>query len=152
MRWIKGLILAAILLIVVLVGILFAVNNQQTIALNLIWLELPAVSLSVWLLATLVFGVILGMLAMLGVYVRLKATLARSQRQNKQQRKELDSLRTQEFKELACRAAKRTVGRHCHWLRVRLSPSLTPPTSHTSACGLVSRPLPGLLRRAELPA
>jgi putative membrane protein len=101
MRWIKGLILAVILLIVVLVGILFAVNNQQTVALNLIWLELPAVSLSVWLLATLVFGVVLGMLAMLGVYVRLKATLARSQRQNKQHRKELDSLRTQEFKELA---------------------------------------------------
>jgi putative membrane protein len=48
-----------------------------------------------------VFGVVLGMLAMLGVYVRLKATLARSQRHNKQQRKELDSLRTQEFKELA---------------------------------------------------
>jgi len=101
MRWIKGLILAVILLVVVLVGILFAVNNQQTIALNLIWLELPPVSLSVWLLATLVAGVLLGMLAMLGVYVRLKATLARSQRQNKQQRKELDSLRTQEFKELA---------------------------------------------------
>ncbi|MCL5427532.1 MAG: LapA family protein [Gammaproteobacteria bacterium] len=101
MRWIKGLILAVILLVVVLVGILFAVNNQQTIALNLIWLELPAVSLSVWLLATLVVGVLLGMLAMLGVYVRLKATLARSQRHNKQQRKELDSLRTQEFKELA---------------------------------------------------
>ncbi|HDZ45758.1 hypothetical protein LCGC14_0191720 [marine sediment metagenome] len=101
MRWIKGLILAVILLIVVLVGILFAVNNQQTIALNLIWLELPAVSLSVWLLATLVVGVLLGMLAMLGVYVRLKANLARSQRHNKQQRKELDSLRTQEFKELA---------------------------------------------------
>lgn len=101
MRWIKGLILAVILLIVVLVGILFAVNNQQTIALNLIWLELPPVSLSVWLLATLAFGVVLGMLAMLGVYVRLKATLVRSQRQNKQQRKELDSLRTQEFKELA---------------------------------------------------
>ncbi|AJY51314.1 MULTISPECIES: LapA family protein [Halomonadaceae] len=101
MRWIKGLILAVILLIVVLVGILFAVNNQQTIALNLIWLELPAVSLSVWLLATLVFGVLLGMLAMLGVYVRLKAILARSERHNKQQRKELDNLRTREFKELA---------------------------------------------------
>ena len=36
MRWIKGLILAIILLVVLLVGILFAVNNQQTIALNLI--------------------------------------------------------------------------------------------------------------------
>lgn len=66
MRWIKGLILAIILLVVLLVGILFAVNNQQTIALNLIWLELPAISLSVWLLATLTLGVLVGMLAMMG--------------------------------------------------------------------------------------
>lgn len=101
MRWIKGLILAIIMLAVLLVGILFAVNNQQTIALNLIWVELPPVSLSVWLLATLTFGVIIGMLAMLGVYVRLKAKLARSERHTKQQRKELDRLRTQEFKEIA---------------------------------------------------
>ena len=41
MRWIKGLILAIILLLVLLVGILFAVNNQQTIGLNLIWFALP---------------------------------------------------------------------------------------------------------------
>ncbi|MDM7481842.1 DUF1049 domain-containing protein [Halomonas sp. 141] len=101
MRWIKGLILAVILLIVLLVGILFAVNNQQAIALNLIWTELPAVSLSVWLLATLTLGVVVGMIAMLGVYVRLRAKLVRSERHNKQQRKELDRLRTQEFKELA---------------------------------------------------
>lgn len=101
MRWIKGLILAIILLVVLLIGILFAVNNQQTVALNLIWVELPPVSLSVWLLATLAFGVILGMLAMLGVYVRLKARLARSERHSKQQRKELDRLRTQELKEVA---------------------------------------------------
>ena len=63
----------------------------------------PSISatLSVWLLATLAVGVIVGMLAMLGVYVRLKAQLARSERHNKQQRKELDRLRTQGFKELA---------------------------------------------------
>lgn len=101
MRWIKGLILAVILLVVLLVGILFAVNNQQTIGLNLIWLELPPISLSAWLLATLTAGVILGMVAMLGVYARLKAHLARAQRRNKQQQKELDRLRTQELKELA---------------------------------------------------
>ncbi|CAM4024299.1 LapA family protein [Vreelandella rituensis] len=101
MRWIKGLILAVILLLVILTGILFAVNNQQTIGLNLIWVELPPVSLSVWLLAALAVGVVLGMLAMLGVYVRLRALLSRAERQNKQQRKELDSLRTQELKELA---------------------------------------------------
>lgn len=100
MRWLKGLIFAVILLTVLLVGILFAVNNQQTVPLNLIWLELPAVSLSVWLLAALVCGVVLGMLAMLGVWLRLRTSLSRAQRLNRQQRKELDQLRVQELKEL----------------------------------------------------
>ncbi|MFD2189719.1 LapA family protein [Pistricoccus aurantiacus] len=101
MRWLKGLILAIILICVLLVGMLFAVNNQQTIALDLIWIELPPVSLSVWLLATLACGVLLGMLAMMGVYIRLRALLTRAQRHNQQQRKELDRLRVQELKEVA---------------------------------------------------
>lgn len=100
MRWLKGLILALILLIVLLVGILFAVNNQQTLPLNLIWLELPPASLSFWLLASLAVGVVLGMLAMSGVYLRLRTLLTRAQRHNQQQRKELDKLRIQEMKEL----------------------------------------------------
>ncbi|WP_108446624.1 lipopolysaccharide assembly protein LapA domain-containing protein [Halomonas denitrificans] len=100
MRWLKGLILAIILLAVLLIGILFAVNNQQTLPLNLIWIELPAVSLSVWLLASLTVGVLLGMLAMSGVYLRLRTLLTRAQRHNQQQRKELDRLRVQEMKEL----------------------------------------------------
>lgn len=98
MRWLKGLILAVILLAVLLIGILFAVNNQQTVPLNLIWLELPAISLSVWLLAALVCGVVLGMLAMLGVWLRLRTALSRAHRLNRQQRNELDQLRVQELK------------------------------------------------------
>ncbi len=66
MRWLKGLILAIILLAVLLVGILFAVNNREALPLNLIWIELPPASLSVWLLASLAVGVLLGMLAMSG--------------------------------------------------------------------------------------
>ncbi|MCG6656280.1 LapA family protein [Halomonas campisalis] len=100
MRWLKGLILAIILLGVLLVGILFAVNNQHTVPLNLIWVELPPISLSVWLLASLASGVVLGMLAMTGVWLRLRTTLSRAQRLNRQQRKELDRLRVQELKEL----------------------------------------------------
>ncbi|MDR5902190.1 MULTISPECIES: LapA family protein [Halomonas] len=99
MRWLKGLILAIILLAVLLVGILFAVNNSEALPLNLIWLELPPASLSVWLLASLAVGVLLGMLAMSGVYLRLRALLTRAQRHNQQQRKELDKLRVQELKE-----------------------------------------------------
>ena len=100
MRWLKGLILAIIVLAVLLIGILFAVNNQQAMPLNLIWIELPPASLSVWLLASLVAGVLLGMLAMSGIYLRLRALLTRAQRHNQQQRKELDKLRIQEMKEL----------------------------------------------------
>ncbi|GKW49462.1 LapA family protein [Halomonas sp. NCCP-2165] len=100
MRWIKGVILAVILILVLLVGILFAVNNQQAVPLNLIWLDLPPASLSVWLLAALTCGVLLGMLAMSGVYLRLRTRLTRAQRHNQQQRKELDQLRVQELKEL----------------------------------------------------
>jgi len=100
MRWLKGLILAIILLAVLLIGILFAVNNQQTLPLNLIWIELPPASLSVWLLASLAVGVLLGMIAMSGIYLRLRTLLTRAQRHNQQQRKELDRLRVQEMKEL----------------------------------------------------
>nr|WP_299240216.1 LapA family protein [uncultured Halomonas sp.] len=99
MRWLKGLLLAIILLLVLLLGILFAVNNQEAIPLNLIWMELPPASLSLWLLVALAIGVLLGMLAMSGVYLRLRALLTRAQRHNQQQRKELDRLRIQEFKE-----------------------------------------------------
>ncbi|MFW6345588.1 MAG: LapA family protein, partial [Halomonas sp.] len=90
MRWLKGLILAIILLAVLLVGILFATNNREALPLNLIWIELPPASLSVWLLASLAVGVLLGMLAMSGVYLRLRTLLTRAQRHNQQQRKELD--------------------------------------------------------------
>ncbi|NWN82524.1 MAG: LapA family protein [Halomonas sp.] len=99
MRWLKGLILAIILLAVLLVGILFAVNNREALPLDLIWIELPSASLSVWLLASLAIGVLLGMLAMSGVYLRLRTLLTRAQRHNQQQRKELDKLRVQELKD-----------------------------------------------------
>ena len=99
MRWLKGLLLGIILIVLLLLGILFAVNNQQALPLNLIWVELPPASLSLWLLIALACGVVLGMLAMSGVYLRLRTLLTRAQRHNQQQRRELDRLRIQEFKE-----------------------------------------------------
>lgn len=99
MRWLKGLLLGIVLIVLLLMGILFAVNNQQALPLNLIWVELPPASLSLWLLIALACGVLLGMLAMSGVYLRLRTLLTRAQRHNQRQRRELDRLRIQEFKE-----------------------------------------------------
>ncbi|WP_438764293.1 lipopolysaccharide assembly protein LapA domain-containing protein [Kushneria sp. TE3] len=99
MRWLKGVVLAVVTLIVLLLGMLFAVRNQQTVPLDVIWAELPPASLSLWLLSTLVAGVVLGMVAMSGLYLRLRTNLMRTRHDNQQQRKELDRLRVQEFKE-----------------------------------------------------
>lgn len=99
MRWLKGVILAIVTLVVLLLGILFAVRNQQAVPLDIIWAELPAASLALWLLLALIIGVVLGMLAMSGLYLRLRTSLMRAHRESRQQRKELDRLRTQEFKE-----------------------------------------------------
>ncbi|MCM2971185.1 lipopolysaccharide assembly protein LapA domain-containing protein [Larsenimonas suaedae] len=99
MRWIKGVILAIIALIVLIFGILFAVRNQAAIPLDIIWAKLPPASLSLWLLSTLVVGVLLGMLAMTGMYLRLRTALVRARHDQRTQQKELDQLRTRELKE-----------------------------------------------------
>lgn len=81
MRWLKGFFLALIMLIVVLFGILFAVRNQHVIPLDLIWIELPSASLALWLLLSMLLGLIMGLLAMSGICLHLKRALSRSKRQ-----------------------------------------------------------------------
>lgn len=81
MRWLKGIFLALIMLVVVLFGILFAIRNQHVIPLDLVWIELPSASLALWLLLSLVLGFLLGLLAMSGVCVHLKTSLGRAKRQ-----------------------------------------------------------------------
>ncbi|MFC0269718.1 lipopolysaccharide assembly protein LapA domain-containing protein [Kushneria aurantia] len=99
MRWLKGVVVAVLTLIMLILGMLFAVRNQQTVPLDIIWAQLPPASLSLWLLTTLVVGVLLGMIAMSGLYLRLRTALMRTRHDNQQQRKELDRLRVQELKE-----------------------------------------------------
>lgn len=94
MRWLKGLVMAVIVIIVALIGILFAVRNQQAVPLDIIWAKLPAASLALWLLISLVIGVVLGMLAMTGMYIRLRTRLAMARRELKQQQKAADQAST----------------------------------------------------------
>lgn len=99
MRWLKGIVATVFALILLVLGMLFAVRNQQTVPLDIIWAELPAASLSLWILLALIVGVLLGMLAMSGLYLRLRTSLMRQRHDNHQQRRELDQLRVQEYKE-----------------------------------------------------
>ncbi|RKR02461.1 putative membrane protein [Kushneria sinocarnis] len=100
MRWLKGIVLAVVTLILLIMGMLFAVRNQQTVPLDVVWAQLPPASLALWLLLALVAGVLLGMLAMSGLYLRLRTALMRARRDHQQQQRELDSLRVQEIREV----------------------------------------------------
>lgn len=99
MRWLKTLVLAVIAIVIALLGILFSIRNQQEVPLDIIWAKLPEASLALWLLLSLVVGVILGMLAMTGMYVRLRTRLAAARRDIKGKQVEIDSLKKQHIQE-----------------------------------------------------
>ncbi|MGJ8513636.1 lipopolysaccharide assembly protein LapA domain-containing protein [Carnimonas bestiolae] len=99
MRWLKTLVLAIIAIVVALLGILFSIRNQQEIPLDIIWAKLPEASLALWLLLSLVVGVILGMLAMTGMYVRLRTRLAGARKDVKVKQAEIDQLKKQGVQE-----------------------------------------------------
>ncbi len=88
MRAIKLLILILVSLLVLLVGVLFTIHNTTRVDIDLIWFTLPEASLSLWLVAFFVFGLLVGILLTsfrnLALRVRLNQA-GRKQRQAEQQ-------------------------------------------------------------------
>jgi len=62
MKILRNALALLILLVVFLFGLLFAVYNDQSIALDLILIEIDAMSLPVWSGLLLVVGILLGVL------------------------------------------------------------------------------------------
>lgn len=82
----------AVGLLVLLTGVLFTIHNTAKVSIDLIWLELPEASLSLWLIGFFVAGTLLGVLltslrSML-LSARLKST-HRKQRRTEEQLKRL---------------------------------------------------------------
>ena len=59
MKLIKGLILAILVTIALVIGILFSCRNSQSVTLDLLVYELPAMSLAVWVLLSFTLGAVL---------------------------------------------------------------------------------------------
>lgn len=97
MKLLKNLISLFSLLVVLALGSWFSLRNSEPIGLDLIFVQLEAKSLALWLILSLVVGVLVGWL--LGLPKRLSqlAALKIKQRQLNQQEKELHQLRTQSF-------------------------------------------------------
>ncbi|MGB0466390.1 MAG: LapA family protein [Pontibacterium sp.] len=94
MRWIKGAILGLLCLCFLFVGIMFTINNTQLVSVDLVLVQLPEASLSLWLVATFILGGVLGMAISVFSVTLLRARLRAEQRRVVKTKKELDQLRT----------------------------------------------------------
>jgi len=60
MRWIRRVLVVVVLLLVLIFGLLFSLQNAQSVPLDLLVLQLQARPIAVWLLATFAFGGVAG--------------------------------------------------------------------------------------------
>ncbi|GAB3379770.1 LapA family protein [Spongiibacter taiwanensis] len=74
MGWIKSLFTAVVLLAVLAVGVLFTIENDVAVPLNVLVAELPAQRLSTWLILAFFLGGLLGMLAASVAMARLQTS------------------------------------------------------------------------------
>ncbi|MFC6669598.1 LapA family protein [Marinobacterium aestuariivivens] len=94
MRWLKSLLTGLVCLLILLVGILFTIHNTDKVAIDLIFVQLPQASLSLWLIAAFVCGGILGVLLSSFAILGLKTRLRSARRRSVQAHRELDQLRS----------------------------------------------------------
>ncbi len=93
MIFLSKLITASVVLLMLAVGVLFAIQNTALVPLDLLFIVLPEKSLALWLILSLSFGVVLGMVVSWGIIFRLKKDVLLARNQSERNKKELDNLR-----------------------------------------------------------
>lgn len=99
MRWLKTLIVGILCLAMLLVGILFTIHNTQKVMIDLVVVQLPEASLSLWLMAFLGLGAALGVALSIFTVVVLRTRLGSVRRRFTTAQRELDELRTASLKD-----------------------------------------------------
>ena len=98
MQLLTRLLSLLVLFGVLLVGMLFALQNTATVPLDLLFLQLSARSVALWVLLAFGVGAILGMLASSGVVLRLRKDLFTTRSELQRKAAEVDKLRAGERK------------------------------------------------------
>jgi len=93
MRWIRRALIAILLLLVLVFGLLFSLQNVQSVPLDLIALQLHERPLAVWLLAAFALGGLAGLAAGSIALVKLQANRYRLRRRLETCERELSELR-----------------------------------------------------------
>lgn len=97
MRPMKRLLVLILLVCVLLFGVLFSIQNTDTVALDLLLIQLPEQRVALWVLLAFALGGIVGVLVSAVAILALKSQNLLLQRKLQKRQKELASLRTSEF-------------------------------------------------------
>jgi|TARA_B110000503_G_scaffold125286_1_gene192710 putative membrane protein len=80
-KLLKALLFFVISLVALVIGVLFSARNSQAVSLDLIFFQLPPLSMAIWLLLSLVTGMLLCAFIYTFVTFKLKRHNAQLQRQ-----------------------------------------------------------------------
>ncbi|MFT6429733.1 MAG: putative integral membrane protein [Halopseudomonas sp.] len=98
MQWLKRAILITLLLLVALATLDFVLENQQSIQLQFLELQSPAMPLSLFIIVAFILGSLLGVFIGWLITTRLRLKLMVQSNELNRYRKEVDKLRTQAVK------------------------------------------------------
>jgi putative membrane protein len=93
MKAFRKLLTLAVVLATLTVGVLFALQNKAPVPLDLLVYTFNPKSLALWILASLAMGGLLGMLASSAIVLRLRTSLASTNRKLAKANAELAKLR-----------------------------------------------------------
>ncbi len=99
MKLLRNLITIALVLATASVGVLFALQNETPVPLDMLVYTFEPRSLALWVLSAFAIGGVLGMILSSGILLRQRAALGRANRQLTKARAEVDSLRTAGLKD-----------------------------------------------------
>ena len=99
MTLLRKLLTLLIVLAMILIGVLFALQNTALVPLDLLVYTFEAKSLSLWILAAFALGCILGMLTASGIVLCLRTAQRLANRQVTKAGAELEKLRSAGLKE-----------------------------------------------------
>ncbi|MEP5567464.1 MAG: LapA family protein [Halioglobus sp.] len=99
MKLLRNLLYIALVVAMAAVGVLFALQNEMPVPLDLLVVTFAPRSLALWLLIAFALGGVLGMAMSSVLMVRTRTSLASANRQLARSKAELDKLRTAGLKD-----------------------------------------------------
>jgi|TARA_B110000116_G_C16677974_1_gene509327 putative membrane protein len=80
-KFIKAVLFFVVIMVALVVGVLFSTRNSQAVSLDLIFFQLPPMSMAIWLLLSLAMGMLLCAFIYSVVTFKLKRHNTQLQRQ-----------------------------------------------------------------------